>query len=385
MSLGESLDQLTEADPATLSDSETVLELERMLAKLEAVTVRAVGLFADSGEWGTTGIYGGAFGPTAWLTGNCKLPVGTARRQVRLGHAMPHLPALARSWFEGRITSAQVERVDKVRRFETEDLLARDETMLVEQAEKLSYDYFSRAVHYWEQLADPNGSERSAHNQRALRDVFLSSSFDGMWLGKMTLDPISGAIVSQELERIEGEMFKADWAEAKARLGYEPCTAHLSRQPQQRRADALVEMATRSGSCSQVARRPDPLFTVLVDYPTLHGRICELAQGAAVTPGSLVPWIDQAYIERAVFSLGNRVEVSERARLFTGATRRALEIRDRGCSHPLCDEQVQRCQADHIEPFSEGGLTVQENGRLLCGFHNRLAYNERKERPPPDG
>jgi hypothetical protein len=43
-----------------------------------------------------------------------------------------------------------------------------------------------------------------------------------MWLGKLTLDPISGAIVGGELERLEQVMFATDWAEAKAATGREP-------------------------------------------------------------------------------------------------------------------------------------------------------------------
>ena len=40
-----------------------------------------------------------------------------------------------------------------------------------------------------------------------------------MWLGKMTLDPINGAIVANELNRLEHDLFEADCAEAKERLG----------------------------------------------------------------------------------------------------------------------------------------------------------------------
>ena len=69
-----------------------------------------------------------------------------------------------------------------------------------------------------------------------------------------------------------------------------------------------------------------------------------------------------------------------RTRLFSGATRRAIEIRDQECTHPYCDEPVERCQADHVIPWSQDGPTIQENGRLLCGFHNRL----RNGRPPPE-
>ena len=96
-------------------------------------------------------------------------------------------------------------------------------------------------------------------------------------------------------------------------------------------------------------------------------------------PLGATPWLDSAYFERAIFSLGTRVDVSARARLFSGGTRRAIELRDRMCTHPYCYEPAESCQADHVQPWAEGGPTTQDNGRLLCGFHNRM----RNQRPPP--
>jgi len=238
-----------------------------------------------------------------------------------------------------------------------------------------------RTLAYWEQFADPDGTEAAAERQRSRRDVIVSESIGGMWLGKITLDPVSGTIVHNELDRIERAMFEADWAEATERLGHVPTVADLRRTPADRRADALAEMAVRSASCPDGARRPRPLFSVLVDYPTLHGRLCQLARGTVVTPGSLVPWLEAADIERAVFTPGGRVEVGHTTRLFTGATRRAIELRDRECTHPYCDEPAERCQVDHILEYRNGGLTTQANGRMLCAFHNRL---RNYERPPPD-
>jgi hypothetical protein len=140
-------------------------------------------------------------------------------------------------------------------------------------------------------------------------------------------------------------------------------------------------MAARSSLVApeDVERPPAPLFSVLVDWPTLSGRICELAEGIVVSPGELVPWLCLADLERAVMEPAGRVEVSKKHRLFSGATRRALELRDRGCVHPFCDLPASRCQADHIVPWALSGVTTQDNGRLLCGFHNRL----RNGRPPP--
>jgi hypothetical protein len=209
--------------------------------------------------------------------------------------------------------------------------------------------------------------------------VYLTSSYNGMWLGQMTLDPINGATVDNELNRLEHDLFEADCAEAKERLGHTARIDELTRTSGQRRADALVEMATRSRTAPAEGIRPAPLFSVLVGYETLRGRICELENGTVLHPSALEPWMDSAYFERATFTLPNRIDVSVRSRFFTGGTRRAIELRDRICTHPHCYEPAETCQVDHIETYASGGLTTQDNGRLLCGFHNRLR-NQREQK-----
>jgi hypothetical protein len=240
-------------------------------------------------------------------------------------------------------------------------------------------------VAYWKQLADPEGADDAEAERRARRDVYLEESLSGMWLGQMTLDPISGTIVSGELRRLEEELFEADCTEAAERLGRRASLDELARSSSQRRADALVEMASRSAGMPADAQRPAPLFSVLVGFETMHGRICELENGdrTVLAPSALDPWMDSAYFERAIFRLGGRVDVSTRARLFTGGTRRALELRDRQCTHPYCDAPAEVCEGDHIDTFAAGGETTQENGRLLCGFHNRQRnQTEGGARPP---
>jgi hypothetical protein len=197
----------------------------------------------------------------------CRLPKAQARRLVRRGRALTHLPAWARAWSDGAITGAHVDAVSAVRRPATEAALARDEALLVDQAETLRFESFARAVAYWEQLADPDGTEAGAEARRTRRDVYLEASFGGTYLGQVTLDPVSGAIVSGELGRLERELFEADWALARNALGREPTPTDLARNAGQRRADALVEMATRSATAPADGRRPAPLFSVLVDLP----------------------------------------------------------------------------------------------------------------------
>jgi hypothetical protein len=50
--------------------------------------------------------------------------------------------------------------------------------------------------------------------------------------------------------------------------------------------------------------------------------------------------------------------------------------------HRYCDKAASACQVDHIVPVKDGGLSTQENGRLLCASHNRPAYRAWLARDP---
>ncbi len=362
-------------DPSQLADAECVVVIHRLLASLEAVVTRATASFDNSRDWQLDGAQTAA----QWVATECSLPHAVAKRQVALGRKLPNLPAFEAAWLAGEITGAHVGTIARVHNRYTAEALARDEKLLVDTATHVRFEAFRRAVDYWEQAADPDGGDERDRDRTRRRNVYLTESFNGMWLGGMTFDPVSGTVVGGELERIERELFDLEWAAARQRLGREPTIGDLERSAGQRRADALVEMAIRSRTAPADGRRPAPLFSVLVGYETMHGRICELARGTVLSPGALLPWLEEAYLERAVFGPGRRVEVSKRARLFKGATRRAVELRDRFCTHRYCDRPADRCQVDHIIPYTEGGLTTQDNGQLACGFHNRL----RQQRPPP--
>jgi hypothetical protein len=374
--LREAIDALESVDPSVLADEESVVTLHRQLSRLEAITTGATSAFERSGVWALHG----ARQVAVWLAVRCGLAKAEARRRVRLGRALLTVPLAERAWRAGEVTGAHVAKLTSLRTTWTADAFERDESLLVDKAKTLRFEDFTKVADYWAQHADPGGTEEAAEARRARRDVTLFPSAFGSWLGSINLDEVSGAIVSGELRRIEDALFEADRAEYHQREGAEATAGtELCRTAAQRRADALVEMATRSAGTRGEGRRPRPLFSVFVGYETLHGRILELAQGAALTPGSLVPWLTEADVERAVFTPEGRVEVSATNRFFTGATRRALELRDRQCTHRFCDRPAEECEADHITPWAEGGLTTQENGQLLCGYHNRL----KNQRPPP--
>ena len=88
--------------------------------------------------------------------------------------------------------------------------------------------------------------------------------------------------------------------------------------------------------------------------------------------------VDAALVGRRVLDVGAQ------RRFFTGALRRAIEIRDRTCFHPSCDEVPERPEVDHIHEASKGGETTQANGRYGCRFHNLWAYRHPNKDSDPD-
>lgn len=371
--LSEVLDDLVDAD---LHDGEAVVGLVRQLERLGAVANRAMAAFEASRTWEAQG----ARSAGAWIASRCRLPVAEVKRRVRLGRGLRSMPATCAAWCAGDIGEAQVALLVRAHRG-TPECFRRDEGLLLAQAAALSYRHACRAVAYWRQRADPDGTEADAAARRAARRLHLSETFEGVRVLDGVLDPVGGTIVATALRRIEDELFAADWAEARRRRGEGLTPADLARTPAQRRADALVEMARRASAAPTGARRPDPLVTVLVGYETLAGRICELAAGTVVTPGSVLGLLDEAYVERIVFDGPDRVMgVGARRRFFDGADRRAVEVRDRECCWEGCEEPAERCQVDHVLPWSAGGPTVADNGRLACGHHNRRR-NGRRDPP----
>jgi hypothetical protein len=375
--LHKAIDDLANGDAFSIADADSLIELSHLSARLEGVRTAAVAEFDAGGEWAVDGAKTAA----AWLATRCHLPKAEAARLVRRGRLLPHLPIATEALRDGDIGAAQFDALAKVRTPVTEAVFARDEAYLVGQAKELKFEPLLRVLAFWAQHADPDGADEADLERRARRDVYLTPSINGMALGGMTLDAIGGSIVAAELNRLEQLLFEEDWAEAKERLGREPKLHELRRTSAQRRADAMILMAVRSKNAPEDGYRPAPHFVVLVDFDTLHGRICQLANGTVIAPGSLLEWMDGATFERIVYAPGKRIECSPRSRFFIGATRRAIETRDLQCTHEYCDLPAEKCQIDHIVPWGDEGLTTQENGRVHCAFHNRL----RNHGPPESG
>ena len=84
---------------------------------------------------------------------------------------------------------------------------------------------------------------------------------------------------------------------------------------------------------------------------------------------------------------GEILDLGRSSRLFTGASRKAIDLRDQECTTRGCHVPAAFCHAHHFrQPWSQGGNTNHNNGKLLCPFHHGRAHHPRWDtHHHPDG
>ena len=356
--LAAAIDSLLAVDPNELTDSELhelVTTVQRQRHRIAAAAAEAISTWDQRMVWADNGA-GSAAVRLANETSTSSSSAGVEVKRARRLRIMPHVAdALA----AGDLSPEHVDLLAKANQPWRNASFADHEETLVEQCKILRFPDARKVVNYWCARADADASEDRAERQRNAAHLNVSSTLDGTVVVNGVLDPIGGSIVGDEINRIERELYLAD-----KRGG-------VIRTAAQRRAAALVEMATRSATAPADGRRPKPLFTALVGDGTMS-QLCELANGTVITPGSVFQYTGDADLETVLFDGPTTVISVSHRRTFTSKLRRAIEVRDRHCQHKSgCDVPADQCDIDHIDPHANGGPTSQFNGKAECHPHNR--------------
>ena len=373
--LDAAVDVLAALAPAEVDDAlaaTMVVELRRVTARLAAVEAALIDRVDTARPWAEDGYLTTAH----WLANSDNSSVDHARGDVRLARRLRSMPATAAALAAGDVTVSHARKLASLNGPRTTEAFAEAEEFLVGQARTMRWPDFAKACAYWLRLNTPDDPDPDKAD-RDHRHVALHDGLRGTGLLEGELTPVAKATVRDELDRLEHELFEADWAEAKQLHGDATTVADLARTTRQRRHDALVEMATRSATAPAGGKRPRPRVSVLVGYDAFR-QMCELADGSLVSPTTAASLLDEAVVERIVMDGASRVLDIGRARSFVGAARRAIEIVDRHCTGTGCDVPADRCEIDHIWRYADGGPTRPDNGQAHCGPHNR-----RREHPPP--
>jgi hypothetical protein len=155
-----------------------------------------------------------------------------------------------------------------------------------------------------------------------------------------------------------------------------------SRSPAQRRADALVELVGRALNADTVPASGGtrPHLVVTIPWNTLLAAGAEPAVtswGQPLPRGVLNRLSCDAEVTRILLDpAGSPLDVGRSTRTVPPQLRRALIVRDRGCSFPGCDRPPSWCQAHHVIPWTRDGATALHNLVLLCPHHHRTVHHD---------
>ena len=83
---------------------------------------------------------------------------------------------------------------------------------------------------------------------------------------------------------------------------------------------------------------------------------------------------DCAITPAVLGTAGEPLDIGRAQHLITPAQRKALVLRDRGCSFPGCHRPPKYCDGHHIRAWYQGGHTDLHNLCLLCTHHHRLVH-----------
>ena len=150
-----------------------------------------------------------------------------------------------------------------------------------------------------------------------------------------------------------------------------------ARPVEQRYADALVELCAHALDHGAVPARASQRAHVqvttsletLLDLAGCPGAEMEFA--GVVASATVRRIACDATITRVLLDPQSLVvDVGRSERVVPGATRRALNVRDRGCRWPGCDRSASWTAAHHVVHWTRGGRTDMDNLVLLCRRHH---------------
>ncbi|WP_435200579.1 DUF222 domain-containing protein [Janibacter sp. GS2] len=211
--------------------------------------------------------------------------------------------------------------------------------------------------------------EREDRRAKAGRALFRSEGPAGMTTFRLVLDPEGAAVVDGAVAALSAPVKGPDGE-------------HDERPAAQRRADAVVEVVRR-GVSSPGQEPKSEKAQVHVSIP-LSDLLGQGAHGAGVTMTGqvLAPSVvrrmacDAGIIPVVLGGDGEILELGRSVRLFTPGQRRAVWLRDGGCTYPGCTMPPQWCDAHHVDWWSRGGASDVSNAALLCQRHHTKVHTQ---------
>ncbi len=307
----------------------------------------------------------GYLSTAAWYRATCRVSAGVAREHVRMARALTGMPATSDAFERGDLNHAEARLLTTAWAAHPETF-ARDEAVLVEAASTLAPFEARRVVDHWRQALDHEAALADAEALHRRRRLHISATFEGMHVIDGALDREGGAVVTSAVNSRSETLDPAD-----------------SRTPAQRRADALVDICRDylDHGDTPMSGGEKPHVLVIAELESLEGRAghrCEIDGIGVIHPEAARRLACDAAVSRIITDPdGMPLDIGRSTRTISSSQRRALIVRDGGCSFTGCDRPHRWCDAHHLVHWADGGPTDLDNLTLLCRRHHRLVHEGR--------
>jgi hypothetical protein len=259
----EDLDGFTDASLA-----EEFLALRRLVDCLEGQCLKRLAAVDARGAAGADqGIQ--VASTASWLRGRLRLGAAAASTAVRTARALFRGPltGTAQALCAGELSPAHASALAHGTSDLPTQLAVEAEPALVEVARRLDPPRLRRAVAHLHHATDPDSADAQAQRRYGRRGLWLAPTLDGDVALQGLLDPEGGQTLAAALEPLA-----------------RPSDANDERSGDQRRADALVELARRNLEGGQLPQTGGvrPQLSVIVDFDSLHGHPRALGSPGAI-------------------------------------------------------------------------------------------------------
>ena len=346
--------------PAQLGQE--LIELRHVCDLLELEFSVSAARFAATEEYEDQG----SVSPIDWIRHQCKMSGHAASERVCVGEEAERLPLGFEAVADGQIGFAHLALMAR-----TSDALHRspstqdfDEPRLLARATELSVGRFRWVCHHARHAGDPEGYAEGEVRGVEDRVLELKTAEDGFVYINGLLDSAGGGVLRTALEPLATKSGAGD-----------------DRHHDRRLADALVELASYgldSGAVPQRASQRAHL-QVTASLETLLGTLgspaAEMEFSLPISSRMVQRLACDSSLTRVLLGADSAViDVGRSKRVVPGSTRRALNVRDKGCQWPGCERPASWSAAHHLTHWCHGGNTDLGNLILLCHRHHWMVH-----------
>ena len=333
----------------SLADAELVASVEAAFGLVERARVLLAHLVAEADGRGVPKAEGASSVPV-WLRLRLRVGIHEGKRLADLAGVLHARPGLDAAVCAGAVTGEQARVIgaalDALPDGCGPEVVAEAERTLVGFAERFEPAVLRRFGERILSHVDPVAADkveeaalrRAEARSHKTRGLSLTDVGDGRVRVTGWLDGEAAAIVAAALDPL-----------------CRPIPGD-PRTPAQRRADALTDVCRLALSTGElpVNGGDRPQVVVTLPFDALAGRVgaATLDSGVRLTAEQARRIACDAQIIPAVLGGDGQVlDVGQSRRLFTGAIRRALVLRDGGCAFPGCDRPARWCEQRPPHPI----------------------------------